>query len=57
MVSMMTEMISPGKQLQLERSYPALQLAQQPIVVSHSMHPGSQSNTGTVVAEMRSRRI
>ena len=57
MVQTMVEMISPGKQLQLERLYPALQFAQQPIVVSHSTQPRSQSSTGTVVAEMRSQRI
>ena len=45
------EVLSPGRQLQLERANPALQFVQQPVVVSHSMHPESQSSTGTEVTE------
>ena len=50
MVTVM-DVLSPGKQLQLERANPALQFAQQPVVVSHSTHPQSQSSIGTVVTE------
>ena len=46
------EILSPGRQLQSARANPASQFAQQPVVVSHSMHPESQSSTGTVVIEM-----
>ena len=42
----------PRRQLQLESANPAVQFAQQPVVVSHSMHPELQSSTGTVVTEM-----
>ena len=48
----MVESILPWSQPQVPLCvYPSVQFEQQPVVVSHSMHPGSQSITGTVVVE------
>ena len=49
------EALSPGTHLQLfSRTYPALQFAQQPVVVSQSMHLSEQEMSGAVVVEVGS---